>query len=105
MGQPRDEQGAELRDQDETRPPRKYRVVLRDDPGDATPPGFIVNLARQLFVGSVEEALVIARRVEDEGSAIAGVYTYEIAETKVVQAHTMARRQEHSLVCSMEADV
>jgi ATP-dependent Clp protease adaptor protein ClpS len=94
--------GLKERDDQRLQPPRKYRVVLLND--DFTPIQFVVALVQQVFRKSNEEAIAITMQVHEKGMGVAGVYTYEIAETKVAQASMHARRHEHPLMVTMEPD-
>jgi ATP-dependent Clp protease adaptor protein ClpS len=98
------QQGVGLKERDETRSrkPRLYRVVLHDD--DFTPVEFVVSLVVQVFHKSPEEATRITLEVHNSGTAVAGVYTYEIAETKQALVESIARWAEHPLMATMEPD-
>lgn len=79
-----------------------YRVLLHND--DYTPMEFVVRLLQTLFQRSESESTAIMLRVHHEGVGVAGVYTREIAETKVAQVHMVARQNECPLMASMEPD-
>ncbi|MBT8121879.1 MAG: ATP-dependent Clp protease adapter ClpS [Gammaproteobacteria bacterium] len=80
--------------------PAMYKVFLLND--DYTPMEFVVTLLEQLFGMDREKATRIMLQVHSQGKGICGVYTYEIAETKVAQVNEYAQRHQHPLMCSME---
>ena len=82
--------------------PSLYKVLLLND--DYTPQEFVVWLLEQIFQKSQEEAVRIMLHVHQTGIGICGVYTYEVAETKVAQVMELARRNEHPLQCTMEKE-
>jgi len=83
-----------------TRRPHMYRVLLLND--DYTTQEFVVVVLRKYFNKSVEEATRIMLHVHNHGVGECGVYTYEVAETKVTQVMEFARRHQHPLQCIME---
>jgi ATP-dependent Clp protease adaptor protein ClpS len=83
-----------------TRRPHMYRVLLLND--DYTTQEFVVIVLRRYFNKSVEEATRIMLHVHNHGVGECGVYTYEVAETKVTQVMEFARRHQHPLQCIME---
>lgn len=101
---PKEEGGVGLleRKKEKTKKPPMYRVLIHND--DFTPVDFVVGLVQQLFRRTFEDAVKITMHVHEKGLGIAGVYTYEIAETKVAQAHNLARRNEYPLMCSIEPE-
>jgi ATP-dependent Clp protease adaptor protein ClpS len=88
------------RAQQQTRRPHMYRVLLLND--DYTTQEFVVIVLRKYFNKSVEEATRIMLHVHNHGVGECGVYTYEVAETKVTQVMEFARRHQHPLQCIME---
>ena len=82
--------------------PSLYKVLLLND--DYTPQEFVVWLLEQIFQKSQEEAVRIMLHVHQTGIGICGVYTYEVAETKVAQVMELSRRNEHPLQCTMEKE-
>ena len=80
--------------------PSMYKVVLIND--DYTPMEFVVNLLEKLFGMDREKATRIMLTVHSQGKGVCGVYTYEIAETKVAQVNEYAQSHQHPLMCSME---
>lgn len=85
-----------------TRKPSMYRVLLLND--DYTPMEFVVHILEQYFSKSPEAAMRIMLHVHQKGVGVCGVYTYEVAETKVAQVMDLARRHEHPLQCTMEKE-
>jgi len=81
------------------RPPL-YRVILVND--DYTPMEFVVDVLQSIFGMERTLATRVMLEVHTKGKGICGVYTYEIAETKVAQVMTVARQQQHPLLCTME---
>lgn len=82
--------------------PRKYRVLIHND--DYTPMDFVVRLLQTVFHRTESEATRIMLHVHNTGIGVAGVYTHEIAETKVAQTHMLARQAESPLMASMEPE-
>jgi len=80
--------------------PTMYKVVLMND--HYTPMEFVVLILEQIFQKNPSEATQIMLSVHKQGAGIAGVFTKEIAETKVVQVTQVARHNEYPLRCSME---
>jgi ATP-dependent Clp protease adaptor protein ClpS len=85
-----------------TKRPSRYRVMLLND--DYTPMEFVVFVLERFFNKNREEATRIMLHVHQKGVGLCGVYTYEVAETKVAQVLDMAQRNEHPLQCVMEKD-
>tara|TARA_Y100001968_G_scaffold327037_1_gene371268 strand:- start:1513 stop:1755 length:243 start_codon:yes stop_codon:yes gene_type:complete len=79
-----------------------YKVVLHND--DYSPMEFVVAVLQQIFHLSVEDATRIMLEVHNRGIGVAGLYTYEAAETKVQQVLSTAQAHEHPLQCSMEPE-
>lgn len=84
----------------QTRKPSMYRVLLLND--DYTPMEFVVNVLRRYFNKGPEEATRIMLHVHQHGVGECGVFTYEVAETKVTQVMDYARKHQHPLQCIME---
>jgi len=84
----------------QTRRPHMYRVLLLND--DYTTQEFVIIVLRKYFNKSVEEATRIMLLVHNHGVGECGVYTYEVAETKVTQVMDFARKHQHPLQCIME---
>jgi ATP-dependent Clp protease adaptor protein ClpS len=81
------------------RPPL-YQVVLLND--DYTPMEFVVDVLEHIFGMDRTSATRVMLEVHTRGKGVCGVYTYEIAETKVAQVMTYARQQQHPLLCTLE---
>jgi ATP-dependent Clp protease adaptor protein ClpS len=71
---------------------------------DYTPMEFVVYVLERFFQKSREEATTIMLHVHQHGVGVCGVFTYEVAETKVAQVLDLARRNEHPLQCTMEKE-
>lgn len=84
----------------QTRRPNMYRVLLLND--DYTTQEFVVIVLRKYFNKNLEEATRIMLHVHNHGVGECGVYTYEVAETKVTQVMDYARKHQHPLQCIME---
>lgn len=80
--------------------PSLYRVLLLND--DYTPMEFVVHILENFFQKTREEATQIMLHVHNSGVGQCGVYTYEVAETKVTQVMDFARKNQHPLQCVME---
>ena len=80
--------------------PPLYQVVLIND--DFTPMEFVVDILQGVFGLERNSATRVMLEVHTKGKGICGVYTYEIAETKVAQVTTIAQQQQHPLLCTME---
>ena len=85
-----------------TKKPSMYRVLILND--DYTPMEFVVLILERFFNKSREQATRIMLHVHQKGVGVCGVYTYEVAETKVAQVMDLARRNEHPLQCTMEKE-
>ena len=86
----------------ETQRPSLYKVLLLND--DYTPMEFVVHVLERFFGKGQEEATRIMLHVHHKGVGVCGVFTYEIAETKVAQVMEFARQHQHPLQCTMEKD-
>jgi ATP-dependent Clp protease adaptor protein ClpS len=82
--------------------PSLYRVLILND--DYTPMEFVVYVLERFFNKSREDATRIMLHVHQTGVGVCGVYTYEVAETKVALVVDMARRHQHPLQCTMEKE-
>lgn len=80
--------------------PNLYRVLLLND--DYTPMEFVVHVLEHFFTKNREEATQVMLHVHQHGVGECGVYTYEVAETKVTQVMDFARKHQHPLQCVME---
>ncbi len=83
-----------------TKRPNLYRVLILND--DYTPMEFVVHVLEKFFQMDVEAATKVMLHVHHHGIGECGVFTYEIAETKVTQVMDFARKHQHPLQCVME---
>jgi ATP-dependent Clp protease adaptor protein ClpS len=96
------ETGVATRTKPKTKKPSMYRVLILND--DYTPMEFVVRVLEHFFNKSREEATRIMLHVHNYGVGVCGVFTFEVAETKVAQVLDLARRNEHPLQCTMERE-
>ena len=82
--------------------PKLYKVILLND--DYTPMEYVVKLLKSVFRKSESEAINIMLMVHKKGSGVCGIFTKEIAETKVFMVMKMAKNDQHPLKCIMELD-
>lgn len=82
--------------------PKKYKVVLIND--DYTPMVFVVDVLKTFFHVNDEIAVQIMLQVHVQGRGVCGVFTYDIAETKVVLVNEYAKVHEYPLLCKMEPE-
>lgn len=94
--------GLLLKARPKTKKPSMYKVLLLND--DYTPMEFVVHILEKFFNKNIQEATDVMMHVHRRGVGICGVYTYEIAETKVAQVMDFARANEQPLQCTMEKD-
>ena len=90
------------KEQAKTKKPPLYKCILLND--DYTPMEFVVHILERFFAKSRQEAYRIMMHVHRRGVGICGVYTYEVAETKVTQVMDFARQHQHPLQCTLEKD-
>lgn len=94
--------GVVIRTRPQTRKPAMYKVLMLND--DYTPMEFVVHVLERFFQKSREEATDIMLHVHKRGVGVCGVFTYEVAETKVTQVMDLARQNQHPLQCTIEKD-
>jgi ATP-dependent Clp protease adaptor protein ClpS len=82
-------------------PPRMYQVVMLND--DYTPMEFVVMVLQEFFQRDIETATQIMLKIHHEGRGVCGVYTKDVASTKVELVLAAAKRSGHPLQCTMEA--
>ena len=82
--------------------PRNYKVILLND--DYTPMEFVVVVLERFFGKNHTQAFEIMLTVHKKGMAVVGVFSHEIAETKVAQVMDFSRRHQHPLQCTMEKE-
>ena len=85
-----------------TKKPSMYKVLLLND--DYTPMEFVVHVLERFFGLSHAQSFEIMLTVHKKGLAVVGVFSFEVAETKVAQVMDFARRHQHPLQCTMEKD-
>ena len=81
-------------------PPARWQVLLLND--DYTPMDFVIEVLQQHFAMSIEQATQVMLHVHTRGRGSCGVYTREVAETKVALVNEFARSNQHPLLCTME---
>ena len=87
---------------EKTKKPSLYKVLLLND--DYTPMEFVVHILQRFFSKPRQEAEEIMLHVHHRGVGVCGVFTYEVAETKVSQVMVFAKEHEHPLQCTMEKE-
>ena len=96
------ETGIALKERPKTKRPSMYKVLMLND--DYTPMEFVVYVLQLLFGMSNDRAMQVMLHVHKRGVGICGVYTYEVAETKVAQVMDLAKENQHPLQCTIEKD-
>ena len=103
---PADERHSEGAVASESKPklkkPPLYKVLLHND--DYTTMEFVIFVLRTVFQHSDHDAIRIMLQVHQQGLGVAGVFTYEIAETKVAKVLALAQENQFPLLCTLEAD-
>ncbi|WP_408887425.1 ATP-dependent Clp protease adapter ClpS [Teichococcus deserti] len=94
--------GVVVKTRTRTRKPAMYKVLMLND--DYTPMEFVVHVLERFFQKNREEATRIMLHVHRRGVGVCGVYTYEVAETKVTQVMDLARQNQHPLQCTIEKE-
>ena len=94
--------GVALDTRPKTKRPPLYKVMILND--DYTPMEFVIMILERFFGLTHQESFELMLTVHKKGLAIVGVYSREIAETKVAQVSEMAQRHEHPLQCTMEKE-
>ena len=84
----------------EVAPPPMYQVILLND--DYTPMDFVVVVLQQFFSLDLERATQVMLHVHTRGRGVCGVFTREVAESKVAQVNEFSRMNQHPLLCTME---
>jgi ATP-dependent Clp protease adaptor protein ClpS len=90
------------RSKPKTEQPKLFKVMLLND--DFTPMDFVILVLKKFFMKSDAEATRIMMNVHNEGAGLAGIYTFEVAETKVYAVNEFSRRHKHPLKCIMEKE-
>ncbi len=94
--------GVATRTRTRTKTPSPYKVLMLND--DYTPMEFVVHVLERFFGMSHAQAFDLMLTVHKKGLAVVGVYSYEIAETKVALVMDFAQRHQHPLQCTMEKE-
>lgn len=96
------EVGIATKTKSKTQKPPLYKVLLLND--DYTPMEFVVLVLERFFGMNYDQSVQLMLTVHKKGVAVVGVFSYEIAETKVAQVMDFARRHQHPLQCTMEKE-
>lgn len=94
------ETGVVTRTKPKTKKPAMYKVIMLND--DYTPMEFVILVLERFFSKTHEESTQIMLHVHQKGVGVCGVFTYEVAETKVQQVMDLARQHQHPLQCTLE---
>ncbi len=94
--------GVVVKARPKTRKPTMYKVLMLND--DYTPMEFVVHVLERFFQKTRDEATRIMLHVHRRGVGVCGVFTYEVAETKVTQVMDLARQNQHPLQCTIEKE-
>ena len=94
--------GIALETKPKTKRPPMYKVLILND--DFTPMEFVVHVLERFFGLSHAQAFELMLTVHKKGVAVVGVFSHEIAETKVAQVMDFAKRHQHQLQCTMEKE-
>lgn len=94
--------GLLTRSEAKTKKPSMYKVILLND--DFTPMEFVVHILQRFFRMTVEQATEVMLHVHQRGVGVCGVFTFEVAETKVNQVLAFAKQHEHPLQCTLEKE-
>ncbi|MEK9673116.1 MAG: ATP-dependent Clp protease adapter ClpS [Rhodospirillaceae bacterium] len=94
--------GLAVKPRTRTKRPSMYKVLMLND--DYTPMEFVVHVLERFFNMGQEQATKIMLHVHQRGVGVCGVFTYEVAETKVTQVMDLARQHQHPLQCTIEKD-
>ena len=95
-----EDHGLSLKTRPKAQKPSMYKVVLLND--DYTPMEFVVHVLESIFKKSRQEATDIMLHVHRRGVGVCGIFTFEVAETKVTQVMDLAIKNAHPLKCVME---
>ena len=92
--------GIATRTRTRTKKPSLYKVLMLND--DYTPMEFVVHVLQQFFRMDMEQATRVMLHVHQRGVGVCGIFSYEVAETKVNQVMDFARQNQHPLQCTLE---
>ena len=94
--------GVVIKTRPKVKKPSMYKVLMLND--DYTPMEFVVHVLEKFFAKTAEEATRIMLHVHQRGVGVCGVFTFEVAETKVNQVMDLARKNQHPLQCTLEKE-
>ncbi|MBL8645495.1 MAG: ATP-dependent Clp protease adapter ClpS [Rhodospirillaceae bacterium] len=94
--------GVVIKTRPKVKKPSLYKVLMLND--DYTPMEFVVHVLEKYFSKTTEEATRIMLHVHQKGVGVCGVFTFEVAETKVNQVMDLARKNQHPLQCTLEKE-
>ena len=94
--------GVVIKTRPKVKKPSMYKVLMLND--DYTPMEFVVHVLERVFSKNGDDATRIMLHVHQKGVGVCGVYTYEVAETKVTQTMDLARKHQHPLQCALEKE-
>ncbi|MBV7258127.1 ATP-dependent Clp protease adapter ClpS [Erythrobacter crassostreae] len=94
------ETGVATKTRTKPKKPSQYKVLLLND--DYTPMEFVVMVLKRFFSMDLEQATRVMLQVHQKGVGVCGIYTYEVAETKVNQVMDFAKQNQHPLQCTLE---
>ena len=92
--------GLATRTRPKTKKPSQYKVLLLND--DYTPMEFVVHVLKAFFTMDTDQATQVMLHVHQKGVGVCGVFSYEVAETKVTQVMDFAKKAQHPLQCTLE---
>ena len=92
--------GIATRTRTKTKKPTPYKVLMLND--DYTPMAFVVLCLQRFFRMNMEDATRVMLHVHQKGVGVCGIFSYEVAETKVTQVIDFARQNQHPLQCTLE---
>ncbi len=92
--------GVATKTREKTKKPSMYKVLLLND--DYTPMEFVVLVLKRFFKMDIDEATRVMLHVHQKGVGICGIFSYEVAETKVTQVMDFANKNQHPLQCTLE---
>jgi len=92
--------GVATRTRTRTKIPSPYKVLMLND--DYTPMEFVVHVLQRFFKMDLEDATRVMLQVHQRGVGVCGIFSYEVAETKVAQVVDYARENQHPLQCTLE---
>jgi ATP-dependent Clp protease adaptor protein ClpS len=92
--------GLATRTRPKTKKPSQYKVLLLND--DYTPMEFVVHVLKAFFQMDTEQATRVMLHVHQKGVGVCGIFSYEVAETKVTQVMDFASKSQHPLQCTLE---